>query len=428
MTIAIRTLGVIALAAGLSACGAQPLTAAQIYEKARPAVVMIQAAPTQTEPVGSPDGPDCTAVGFGRGTGFVIDTAGYIATNAHVVDPCPNAFPNQRLTVKTASGETLEAVLVGVDQVGDVALLKVDHTFDTALSFADSTKVRPGEDVVAMGFPGSLDGEATITRGVVSVASRSYDTYGSVVQTDAAVNHGNSGGPLLNDRAEVIGINTFIYRPQADFEAINFALSAKVAAREISDIREYGNVIRADLGVIEGVMIDEGIAVQQNFVENPYSLGMLIQSVEEGSPLDGQLKACDVIDRIDGAPIRSEGDFNNALMWAKSGQPMKIEFLRYPEDKCRLPDPCAGKTVMSSWNTGCPLDLALNTSGSSGLPSLSQLLLDSEPRQPTLEDLVQAYMTETPSQKQARIDADAQKILEAHRADGVPSTIEVIPN
>lgn len=420
--------GVLALALGLGACGGKPMTAAEIYAMAQPSVVMIQASPTQAERVGDADGPECEEVAFSHGTGFVIDTSGFIATNAHVADPCPQAFPNQRLTVKTADGQTLPATLIGVDQVGDVAVLKVDHTFKAALTFADSKTVRPGQDVVAIGFPGFLDGEATITRGVVSVATRSYGPYGSVVQTDAAVNHGNSGGPLLNDSGKVVGINTFIYRPQADFEAINFALSAKVVTRELADIREHGSVQRASLGSITYVTIDETVAVEQRYMENALTLGMLIQEVEPGSPIDGKLKACDVIDRIDGAPIRSDGDFSNAMMWGKSGQPMKIDLLRYPEDKCRLPDPCAGKTVMTSWGTGCPLDLALEPTDNN--PTLSQLLLDDQAPASTmtLQDIVRAYSGDSPRQKQARLDADAQKILEAHRDQGVATTIEVIPN
>jgi len=220
----------------LTACGNNEMTPEQLYNYAQPAIVLIETAPTQASPPGEPESPECQSTPFFRGSGFVIDEAGLIATNAHVADPCPQGWPDLPLTVKTASGDILPAQVVGIDHIGDLAVLRVDYQFKTALDFADSKNVRPGQEAIALGFPGFLDGEATITRGIVSVASRSFNNLGGVVQTDAAVNHGNSGGPLLNIRGEVIGINTAIYRPMADFEAINFAISSRIVQRQISDI------------------------------------------------------------------------------------------------------------------------------------------------------------------------------------------------
>ncbi len=417
-------LGVAVLA--LAGCGG-PMTAVEIYERSRPAIVMIETAPTQDAPAAEADSADCQDKPFGRGSGFVIDRSGFIVTNAHVAEPCPDSWPNPQLTVKTSDGQTLMGTLVGVDQIGDVAVIKVEHEFGTVLSFADSAKVKPGEDVVALGFPGFLDGEATITRGVVSVASRSWGDYGGVVQTDAAVNHGNSGGPLINSRGQVIGINTFIYRPQEDFEAINFAISARVASREVADIREFGEVRRADIGPLDVSVFDEMATVQSSVEANPYALGLLLTAIGDGSPLADKLRPCDMIDRINDQPVRSFGDYYNAMLWAKPGEEMRIDYLRYAEQKCHMPDPCAFKTGLSSWGTGCPLDpLTLSTRS----PSVYGLLSETSPPQSPLGTFsISGFLEDqAKANKQKQIDEEATRILEAHRDQGEPQSVTVIAN
>ncbi len=416
-----------AVAASGCSGGGGAMTAMQIYDQAQPALVMIETAATQEKAEADPESANCKDKPLGRGSGFVIDKDGYILTNGHVVEPCPKSWPHPALTVRTADGATLSATLVGADLIGDLALIKVDHAFKTALTLADKGKIRPGEDVVALGFPGFLDGEATITRGIVSASSRSWGEYGGVVQTDAAVNHGNSGGPLINARGEVIGVNTFIYRPQEDFEAINFAISAKVAAREVADLRKDGEVHRADLGPFSYAMVDEMQAVENSTVEsNPLSLGLLLTDVPTDSPLSSSLKACDMIDRIDGAPVRSVGDYYNAMLWAKSGTPVKIEFLRYPEGKCRMPDKCAFKSGLSAWGTGCPMDPLAPSSNSSSV--LNGLTLSSSTTD-SLSFSIQHYLDQKAKEdKQAQIDAEATKILEAHRDKGEPQSAMVTPN
>lgn len=401
----------------LTACGNNEMTPEQLYNYAQPAIVLIETAPTQASPPGEPESPECQSTPFFRGSGFVIDEVGLIATNAHVADPCPQGWPDLPLTVKTASGDILPAQVVGIDHIGDLAVLRVDHQFKTALDFADSKNVRPGQEAIALGFPGFLDGEATITRGIVSVASRSFNNLGGVVQTDAAVNHGNSGGPLLNIRGEVIGINTAIYRPMADFEAINFAISSRIVQRQISDILAYGEVKRADLGPIRFNVYDGSATVQSNTEANPYSLGFLLSEVQATSPLAGKLSACDMIDSINGESMRSYGDYYNAMLWAEAGKPMSIGYVHYPAGKCQIPDPCAFKTGPSAWGTGCPMDPLRSMRRQQG--SIEEMFANA---------LTAPIDTSDPENEQARIDEEAMRILDNRRDRGVLQFAEIVPN
>lgn len=425
------TLGAALLALALSACGAKPpasdgktvtapppspthLSPAEIYQAKRPAVVLIRSVAKSKVAAAEAESDECAERPSGGGTGFVIDAhLGVIVTNAHVILPCPKSWPDVSLLVKAQGAEELvPARIVGVDFDADVAVLKVEHEFAAAFGFASPDSVHPGDEVVAIGFPGLLEGEPTLSRGVISAVSRSYGNLGGGVQTDASVNPGNSGGPLINDRGEVVGINTAVFGRQAQFQGINFAVSASVAKNVSDQIVATGHVFRSDLSPFRLTAIDESGALMQRLLDRPFSAGMLVTEVGEGSPLKGKLQPCDMIEKINGGAIRSPGDFSNAMLLAKPGAEMRIDFVRYPSGKCEEPPPCAGHVDSNSVGTGCPLD-PMNRAPQ----EIAMEAYGGQSRQ-----LDQARL-----QEQERIDQEAKRILEARRSEGKVMSASVYP-
>jgi serine protease Do len=265
------------------------------------------------------------------------------------------------------------------------------------LTFGDSNSLRTGDDVVAIGYPGLLDGEPTLTRGVVSAVARSLGTIGGGVQTDAPINSGNSGGPLLDRYGKVVAVNTLTSTTE---QSISFSVSAKVAERVASDLRLHGAARRVDLGTYDLVPIDEAGAILSTINDFPFSAGMLLIGVAQNSPMYGQLRGCDIIDRVNGELVRSPGDFDNARLWAKPGEAMTIEFTRYPADKCREPSTCAGLwTGLSAFGTGCPMDPLRRVEG----------------------NRIKG------SKEQSEIDAEATRILDAQRVEGEARRVTVVP-
>jgi serine protease Do len=449
-----------AAAAALAGCGgeAKPkeMTAEQLFDFAREAVVRIEVSSTKPSTTASPENALCASAAKppngqmpylgGSGTGFVIDTDGYIVTNAHVVAPCPESWPDMTVQVIVGKAAPLTAKVVGVDQLGDIAVLKVDHEFDKALEFGDSEDVKPGQEVVALGFPGHLEGEITLTRGVVSVASRAYQFQGDLVQTDAAINHGNSGGPLLNARGQVIGVNELMYLEETGpdtherYEAINFAISARMTKRLVRALRKDGEVRRADLllNVEDVQFVTQSDATRQYSINNPVRMGMLITNVGDASPLSGKVRPCDVVDEINAEPIRVVGDYIEAMTVAEPGKEMSIKLRRYPEDKCKPIPPCAFKTRMESWGTGCPLDPLANIDHSplSGLTSPDKTYtspftsrnpnVDAYFDTSTLSDLYQERRAKA-QEKQDAFDAEARRILASYKEEGATLTVKVTP-
>jgi serine protease Do len=257
----------------------------------------------------------------GQGSGFIIDGAGFIVTNHHVVGRA-NA-----VKVELADGRTLPAKLVGSDPQTDLALLKVDAgaTPLPAVKLGDSDAVRVGEWVLAMGNPFGLGG--TATTGIVSARGRQIGAgpYDDFLQTDAAVNPGNSGGPLFNTAGEVVGINTAIFSPSGASAGIGFAVPSKLATQVVAQLREHGRVERGWLGVSMQPMDEElGKAVQA-----ADGKGALIAQVEPDSPAaKGGLKAGDVVVGVNGQAVTAPRDLAMAMAAMKPGQPATIAVLR----------------------------------------------------------------------------------------------------
>ena len=231
--------------------------------------------------------------GSALGSGFVISEDGYIVTNNHVIE---NA---DEILIEFYSGETLPAELVGTDPNTDIALLKIDAP-DTIpfVSFGDSNQMRTGDWVMAVGNP--LGQGFSVSAGIVSARERelqgAYDDY---IQTDAAINRGNSGGPLFNMDGEVIGVNTAILSPNGGSIGIGFAMSSNVVQNVVAQLTEYGETRRGWLGVrIQDV--DEELAEALGLEE---ARGALVTDVPDGPAKDAGVEARDVIVSFDGTEI-----------------------------------------------------------------------------------------------------------------------------
>ena len=256
----------------------------------------------------------------GLGSGFIIDSSGYVVTNHHVVGNAMN------ITVTLDDGRELEAELVGGDRRTDLALLKVEAEEPLpTVEFGDSDAVRVGDWVMAVGNPFGFGG--TVTVGVVSARGRDLRG-GSLVdflQVDAPINRGNSGGPTFDLEGRVIGINTAIFSPNGGNVGIGFAIPANAAERIIEDLKDDGQVSRGWLGVRIQPVTDE---IAEGFgLEEP--MGALVAKVEEESPASqAGLKAGDVILEWDGAEIARFKDLSRAVAETSAGEEVEVVLWR----------------------------------------------------------------------------------------------------
>lgn len=275
----------------------------------------------------------------GAGSGFVMDTRGYILTNNHVIE---NA---QAIEVTLGDGLRFPAKLVGTDVRDDVALIKIDpgdHKL-TALPMGDSSTLQVGQHVLAIGNPFGF--QSTLTTGVVSALGRTVQTsdesfIDGAVQTDAAINHGNSGGPLLDAHGEVIGINSAIYSTSGTTAGIGFAIPINTAKRIANELITEGRVRQVYLG-IQAIALEPGFA---QAIGLPVGEGLLIEEVDQGSPaarsgLHGGDRVViagmrrieiggDVITAVNGQKIASQLDMAVALDKSRPGDTVTLEVYR----------------------------------------------------------------------------------------------------
>jgi serine protease Do len=262
-------------------------------------------------PMGQGQGGDQPVIQHSLGSGFVIDPSGYIVTNNHVVGQATE------ISVTTTDGKIYKAKLVGRDERTDLALLKItpEHAL-TVVKWGDSSKAQVGDWVVAVGDPFGLGG--TVTAGIVSARGRDLHEgpYDNFIQTDAAINRGNSGGPMFDMQGEVIGINSAIYSPNGGSVGIGFAIPSSIAEPVIAQLREHGTVERGWLGV----------QIQQVTPEMAESLGLkhtggaLIAHVNKASPAaEAGLRQGDVITRFDNKDVNDLRDLTNAVAGVKPG-------------------------------------------------------------------------------------------------------------
>src|SRR4051812_21237692 len=258
----------------------------------------------------------------GAGSGFIIDADGSILTNNHVVDRA------ERITVKLSDGRTMRARLVGADPDPDIALIKVDGQSGLpGAALGDSSTLRMGEWVCAIGNP--LGYEHTVTVGVVSFLGRklfdmSLDNY---IQTDAAINFGNSGGPLINSRGEVIGINAAI---SSRASSIGFAVPINGAAAVLPQLRARGRVSRGYIGVaLRDVDPD-----LEHSLKLPVSHGALVQDVTAGSPADrAGVRPYDVITSLDDRAISNDDQLIREIAARAPGSAARLRVVRDGRDQ-----------------------------------------------------------------------------------------------
>ncbi len=237
----------------------------------------------------------------GSGSGVIIRSDGYIVTNNHVVNGAT------KIEVTLNNNETYEAQLIGTDAATDVALIKIDAAGLPTISFGDSDKLRLGEWVLAIGSPYGL--RSTITAGIVSAKGRSMSSgeglkIESFIQTDAAVNPGNSGGALVNKAGELMGINTMIYSQTGSYSGYSFAVPSNIVKKIVNDFIDFGSVRRVTLGVTVGP-VDNEIAKRLKLSKIE---GVYINEVAAGGSADKSgLKKDDVIIELDSVKINSVG-------------------------------------------------------------------------------------------------------------------------
>jgi serine protease Do len=253
----------------------------------------------------------------GVGTGFIISTDGYVLTNHHVVDE------SDEITVTLTDKREFKAKLIGSDQRTDVALLKIEASQLPTLIIGDPNKARVGEWVMAIGSPFGL--ENTVTAGIVSAKARDTGDYLRFIQTDVAVNPGNSGGPLLNMRGEVIGINSQIISRTGNFAGISLSIPIDEAMRVVEQLRASGKVTRGRIGVqIENVSKDmaEGFGLAK-------PQGAFVSKVEPNSPAEkAGIQRGDVITKFDDKVIEKSSDLPRLIGSLKPGTPAKLEVWR----------------------------------------------------------------------------------------------------
>ncbi|WP_321377706.1 Do family serine endopeptidase [Rhizobium sp.] len=306
------------------------------------------------------------------GSGFVIDPAGYIVTNNHVIENADD------IEIIFSDGAKLKAKLVGTDTKTDLSLLKVEPTEPLkSVKFGDSRKMRIGDWVMAIGNPFGLGGSVTL--GIVSARGRNINAgpYDNFIQTDAAINKGNSGGPLFNMNGEVIGINTAIISPSGGSIGIGFAVPTELAENVIAQLREYGETRRGWLGVrIQPVPDDlakhAGIKIGR---------GALVSSVIDGGPVaKGPIQMGDVIITFNGKDIDEsrdlvrtvaespiDRDLDVVIFRGGQRQTLKVKLARLPDEKVDdakdkdQADPKADKGTVDDDSTDAILGMNLAT-------------------------------------------------------------------
>jgi Do/DeqQ family serine protease len=257
---------------------------------------------------------------LGTGSGVIISPDGYIITNNHVIDA------SEKLSVTLNDNRTLEAIIVGTDPKTDIALLKIEsEEILPYTTFGDSDTAKIGEWVLAIGNPFNLT--STVTAGIISAKSRdlSGDSSQSFIQTDAAVNPGNSGGALVNTKGELIGINTAISSQTGSYIGYSFAVPSNIAKKVIQDIMEFGNVQNGILGV-RGGSLSSGAAEKLGVNETE---GFYIDDVDEdtGAAIAG-LKSGDIIKKIDNIDIKKLSDLKGYLDTKRPDDVVNVHYLR----------------------------------------------------------------------------------------------------
>lgn len=265
---------------------------------------------------------------IGTGSGVIITPDGYIVTNNHVIADATS------LEVTLNNNKTYTAKLVGTDVSSDIALLKIDAGEQLPfLTFADSDNTQIGEWVLAVGNPFNLN--STVTAGIISakarnISERSSDKVESFIQTDAAVNRGNSGGALVNLKGDLIGINTAITSTTGTYVGYSFAVPSNIAKKVVEDLIEFGNVQKGILGV-RGTELNSTYAEKLKIKETE---GFYVDAVDEDSgAASAGIKKGDVIKKIDNVRIQKYSDLSGYIASKRPGDALKVLYVREGKEK-----------------------------------------------------------------------------------------------
>lgn len=275
-------------------------------------------------------------VGFG--SGVIISKDGYIVTNNHVIEKA------DEITVKLNDDREMKGRIIGTDPTTDLALLKIEGDDFPTLPIGNSDELKVGEWVLAVGNPFNLN--STVTAGIVSAKARSIGSTAangqaadiqSFIQTDAAINSGNSGGALVNAKGELVGINAMLYSPTGAYSGYGFAIPTSIMTKVVTDLKEYGVVQRAVLGVMctdlnISLMVDDNDASVKEIKDKAKEIGvkegLWIREIVEGGSSAGILKVDDVITAIDGKKIHRFADLQEELAKHRPGDKVKVTVIR----------------------------------------------------------------------------------------------------
>jgi len=273
--------------------------------------------PGRPDPRRGPRGGDEEPLQRGVGSGFIVGNDGFVMTNAHVVEGADEVI------VTLTDRREFKARIIGSDRRTDVAVVKIDATGLPAVKIGDVGRLKVGEWVVAIGSPFGLDN--TVTAGIVSAKQRETGDYLPFIQTDVAVNPGNSGGPLLNMRGEVVGINSQIYSRSGGFMGISFAIPIDEAISVANQLRASGRVIRGRIGV-EIAPVTKDVAESIGLGK---ATGALVRNVESGGPADkAGIEAGDIITKVDNKVIDRQTDLPRLIGGTKPGSRVSLQVFR----------------------------------------------------------------------------------------------------
>ena len=262
---------------------------------------------------------------LGLGSGVILSPDGYLVTNNHVINGA------ERLEITLNDNRTFDATVIGADEATDLALLKIDATDLPVIPMGDSDRLKVGEWVLAVGNPFGFT--STVTAGIVSAKARSLGgsrsgrmSIESYIQTDAAVNPGNSGGALVNTRGELVGINTAIYSQTGNYAGYSFAIPASIVTKIVSDIKEFGTVQRAVLG-IQFMELTPELAKEKNITDTRD--GIYVAEVSERSAaFEAGIKPGDIIVELDGNPVHTAAQLQEQMARLRPGDKVSIAYVR----------------------------------------------------------------------------------------------------
>ena len=265
----------------------------------------------------------------GFGSGVIISKDGYIVTNNHVIDGA------DEINVKLHDGREMKGRVIGTDPTSDLALVKIEGDDFPAIVVGNSDNLKVGEWVLAVGNPFNLG--STVTAGVVSAKSRGLgaNQVESFIQTDAAINQGNSGGALVNAKGELVGINAMLYSPTGAYSGYGFAIPVSIMTKVVTDLKQYGTVQRALLGIGGRDMGNEVYPdeIRKEQKELGATEGVQVVEITDGGSADGILQKNDVILKLNDSKVKTMADLQGMLAKYRPGDKVKVTVLRDKKEK-----------------------------------------------------------------------------------------------